>query len=61
MMAADSAFPDGLGDGLTAAQVPSVLVSAAKGLGMDRLLQVMEDGLTASREPESAVAGSAAS
>ena len=51
MMTADSAFPDGLGDGLTAAQVPSVLISAEKRWGIDRLLVAVEDGLAASREP----------
>ena len=49
MMNWDSAFPDGLGDGLTAAQIPSVLISAEKGWGMDRLLQAVEEGLSASK------------
>ena len=60
MMGVDSFFPDSLGDGLTAAQVPSVLISAEKGWGMDRLLRAMEEGLATSREPESAVARSVA-
>ena len=60
MMTCDGPLPDGLGDGLTAAQVPSVLISAEKGWGIDRLLRAVEDGLSASTAPQKAVARGAA-
>ena len=60
MMDWDSPLPDGRAGGLTAEPVPSVLISAEKRWGIDRLLRAVEEGLAASREPEAAARSVAA-